>query len=79
MYKEFMKLFVKRDKRHLKDNLSLGTIVDPEQSQHWWPIVCINENPLSDDDKRAWLARTLNTFVNVLRPRLRKWYEETQR
>jgi hypothetical protein len=33
----------------------------------------------SDDDKREWIKKTLNTFVNVLRPRLRRWYEETRR
>jgi hypothetical protein len=31
----------------------------------------------SDDEKRAWIMETMNTFANVLRPRLRKWYEET--
>jgi hypothetical protein len=67
--------FVKRDRRHLETNLPPGTIVDPRQA---WHIVCTNQDPLSDDDKRAWLARTLNTFVSVLRPQLRKWYKETQ-
>jgi len=67
--------FVKRDRRHLENNLPAGTIVDPRQA---WLIACRNQDPLSDDDKRDWLARTLNTFVNVLRPHLRKWYKETQ-
>ena len=33
----------------------------------------------SDDEKRTWIIKTLNTFANVLRPHLRRWYAEAQR
>jgi hypothetical protein len=33
----------------------------------------------SDDEKKEWIVRTLNAFANVLRPRLRKWYQESIR
>ena len=34
---------------------------------------------MSDNDKKAWITKTMNAFANVLRPRLRRWYEETLR
>jgi hypothetical protein len=43
-----------------------------------WPIVLKNDEALSDAERCAWLKTTLNDFVNVLRPRLRKWYEEAR-
>jgi hypothetical protein len=33
----------------------------------------------SDDQKREWIMKTLNAFANALRPRLRKWYQESLR
>jgi hypothetical protein len=30
----------------------------------------------SDRQKQEWIIKTMNQFVNVLRARLRKWYEE---
>jgi hypothetical protein len=66
---------VKRDRRHLLDNLPKDTVIfDPSLG---WPIACKIQDSLSDAEKYAWLRKTLNSFVNVLRPRLRKWYEET--
>jgi hypothetical protein len=41
------------------------------------PIVLKNEEPLSDPERHAWLKKTLNDF-SLLRPRLRKWYEDTR-
>ena len=32
----------------------------------------------SDDERRAWIMKTMNEFANVLRPRLRRWYEQTR-
>lgn len=66
--------FIKRDSQYLLDNLPKRTVVDVRSS---WPIVLKNVDLLSDADRRAWLPKALNSFVNVLRPRLRKWYEET--
>jgi hypothetical protein len=65
---------MKRDKRYLVDHLPIGTIIDFRSG---WPIVLKNEELQSDSDRYSWLKTTLNEFVNVLRPRLRKWYEET--
>ena len=65
---------IKRDMQYLLDNLPKGIVVDVRSS---WPIVLKNVDLLSDADRRAWLPKALNSFVNVLRPRLRKWYEET--
>lgn len=67
---------VKRDRRYLLDNLPKGTVIyDPLLG---WPIACHSKESLSDADKYVWLKKTLNSFANVLRPRLRKWYEETR-
>jgi hypothetical protein len=67
---------IRRDKKHLLDRLPSGTRIDLQSS---WPIVLTNdEGELSDSARHAWLKKTLNEFVNVLRPRLRKWYEETR-
>lgn len=65
--------FIKRDRRYLLDNLPEGTVVDAREG---WPVVLKNVELLSDADRHAWLAKTLNAFVNVLRPRLKKWYED---
>ncbi len=67
--------FIKRDRRYLLDNLPKGTVVNPRDG---WPVLIQNVAQLSDADRRAWLKKTLNSFANVLRPRLRKWYEETR-
>jgi hypothetical protein len=66
---------IKRDKRYLLDNLPKGTVVDP---RHGWPIICEETRTMSDVERRAWLVKTLNIFANVLRPRLRSWYHQTQ-
>lgn len=44
-----------------------------------WPIMIYEVDIEFDDERRAWIMKTMNTFANVLRPRLRKWYEETQK
>jgi hypothetical protein len=65
---------IKRDRRYLIDSLPKGAVIDVQSG---WPVVLKNVDSLSDVDRRAWLAKTLNVFVNAMRPRLRKWYEET--
>jgi hypothetical protein len=67
--------FIKRDRRYLLENLPKGTVINPRLE---WSVVITNREPLSNADKYAWLAKNLNAFVNVLRPRLRKWYEESR-
>ncbi len=64
----------KQDSRYLLDSLPKGTVInDPELG---WPVAIKNREHLADSEKHAWLAENLNAFVNVLRPRLKKWYEE---
>jgi len=66
---------LKRDETYLLDSLPKDTIIDVKSA---WPIILKQYNPLPDKARQSWLIQTLNEFANVLRPRLRKWYEETQ-
>ncbi len=68
--------FIRSDRRALLRELPPGTEID---SNHRWPIITLETELAGDDDRRAWLKATLNQYVNVLRPRLRKWYSETAR
>jgi hypothetical protein len=43
-----------------------------------YPIIIEKPDLTSDDERRAWIIKTMNTFANVLRPHLRRWYEEMQ-
>lgn len=67
---------VKRERRSLLQELPDGTEI---RSGNRWPIAIYEFNLESDDEKRAWIMRMMNAFATILRPRLRKWYEETQR
>jgi hypothetical protein len=71
---EAIEKMVRRDKQFLLENLPKGTVIDPKSV---WPIVLKNEDAMPDAARYAWLKTTLNEFANVLRPRLRKWFEET--
>jgi hypothetical protein len=66
---------IKRDRRYLIDNLPTGTVVD---ARELYPVMLQNFDALSDLDRHAWLKKSLNAFVNVLRPRLAKWYGESR-
>ncbi len=70
---EAIRRFVKRDKQYLRDNLPEGTIINTREG---FPVECKNQSPISDAEKHVWIGKTLNAFVDVLRPRLRKWHEE---
>lgn len=37
-----------------------------------------NDSKGTDDQQREWLKKNLNTYVNILRPRLKKWHEEKE-
>jgi hypothetical protein len=67
--------FLKRERSSLKAQLPNGTKLRVGD----WPILIETFDCESDRDKRAWITKTLNDFVNVLRPRLRKWYAEASR
>jgi hypothetical protein len=71
-----VKHLAKRDRNYLLGRLPKGTVINhPELG---WPVAIENRRPLADSEKYDWLAKNLNAFVSVLRPRLRKWYEETR-
>jgi hypothetical protein len=67
--------FLKRERPSLKAQLPNGTKLRVGD----WPIMIDTSDCESDPEKRAWITKTLNEFVNVLRPRLRKWYAEASR
>ena len=68
--------YLKRERRSLLNELPEGTEIKTGAK---WPIMIYEVDIESDDERRAWIMKTMNTFANVLRPRLRKWYEETQK
>ena len=60
---------------HLLKALPKGTEVNAGSC-----MIAIDEFDLeSDDEKREWIIKRLNAFANLLRPRLRKWYQESLR
>jgi len=66
--------YLKRERASLLTDLPKGTVIRAGDCS-----IVIDEWGLeSDDEKRAWIMKTMNMFANVLRPRLRKWYKETQ-
>ena len=67
--------FIQRDKRFLREQLPENTRID---SSEGWPIYLHNNEESSEPKRYSWLKKNLNTFVNVLRPRLRQWYQETK-
>jgi hypothetical protein len=65
--------YLRRERDSLLRALPKGTEVNPGSC-----MIAIDEFDLeSDDEKREWIMKTLNAFANVLRPRLRKWYQES--
>lgn len=65
--------YLKRDRRNLLEQLPNGTEI---RAGDKWPIMLLEFDMELDDEKRAWIIRTLNAFVKVLRPHLKKWYDE---
>jgi hypothetical protein len=68
--------YLKRERTTLLNELPKGTEI---KTGHKWPIQIYKSDIESDDAKRIWIMKTMNTFANVLRPRLRKWYADAQR
>ena len=62
---------IKSEKRYLAESLPTGTRFDLDSD---WPIVLKQTGAGSDKERYNWLKATLNTFVNVLRPRLKDWH-----
>jgi hypothetical protein len=68
--------YLKRERRSLSNELPNGTEIRIGDK---WPIVLMEFDIESEDEKRAWIMKTLNTFANVLRPRLARWCDESRR
>jgi hypothetical protein len=63
---------MKRERKSLLDELPDGTEITIGD-----PSITVDKFDLdSDDEKRAWIIKIMKAFANVLRPRLRKWYDE---
>lgn len=67
---------IKRERASLLKELPRGTEI--RIGDHW-PIVLYRDGFRSDRQKQDWIIKTMNRFVKVLRPRLRKWYTESGR
>jgi hypothetical protein len=67
--------YLRRERDSLLRALPKGTEVNAGSCK----IAIAEFDMESDDDKREWIMKTLNDFANVLRPRLRKWYQESIR
>jgi len=65
----------RRERRSLLDELPDGTEIATSDCS----INISTSDFESDHERRTWIIKTTNAFTNVLRPRLRKWCEETQR
>lgn len=61
--------YLKRERMSLLNELPTGTEITTSDCS-------IGVELASDDEKRAWIMKTLNAFANVLRPRLKRWYQE---
>ena len=64
--------YLKRHRASLKEQLPSGAEIRPGDCK----ISMGTDDCKSDEQKRTWIMKTLNEFVNVLRPHLRKWYAE---
>jgi hypothetical protein len=67
--------FVTREQDALIEELPDGTVI---KADNRYPIIIEKSDLGSDDERRAWIIKTINAFANVLRPRLRRWYDEVQ-
>jgi hypothetical protein len=67
---------LKRDRPQLLKELPTGTEI---RAGHYWPIMLYKDRFKSEQERREWIVKTINTFVNVLRPRPRRWHEEARR
>jgi hypothetical protein len=66
--------YLRRDRDSLLRALPKGTEVSADNCK----IAIAEFDMESDDEKREWIIKMLNAFANVLRPRLRKWYQESR-
>jgi hypothetical protein len=62
---------LRAEQQTLARELPAGTVIAPEDD---WPIRTRETSIQGDQERRAWIGRTLNAYVNALRPRLRAWH-----
>ena len=43
--------------------------------EEWSPIVLMRDEIIDDNARRAFLVENLDAFGNLLRPRLKRWFE----
>jgi hypothetical protein len=66
---------LRRERSKLSKELPKGTEI---RSGHYWPIILYRTGFKSDERRQEWIIKTINEFVRVLRPRLRRWHHESR-
>ena len=67
---------LKQERLSLLKELPKGTEIEAGYKH---PVALYRDDFRSDRQKQEWIIKTINQFVNVLRPRLRKWHEASMR
>ena len=67
--------YIRREQKRLQQELPDGTEIRPDRG---WPIVLAESELKTDPERYAWLQKSINAFVNVLRPRFQQWYRDFQ-
>ena len=67
---------LKQERASLWKELPKGTEIE---AGHYYPIRFNRSSFKSHHDRQRWIMSTMNAFAKVLRPRLRRWYEQTRR
>ena len=63
----------KQIRRHWNEEKELPDIRVGKENENYFYLH--NDGDSTDDQKREWLIKNLNTYVNILRPRLKKWHK----
>jgi hypothetical protein len=69
-----LRKYLKRERAALLAELPKGTEIETGDCS----VYIYEDGPKSDDERRAWIMEPMKAFVNVLRPRLKKWYSEAR-
>jgi hypothetical protein len=69
-----LRKYLKRERATLLAELPKGTHIETGDCN----VYISEDGPESDDERRAWIMEIVKAFVNVLRPRLKKWYSEAR-
>jgi hypothetical protein len=63
---------MRRERKEIQSELPNGSQV--ESGRFGIRLTRLNTEFRDDDEKRSWMKATLNTFVNVLRPRMKRLF-----